>query len=190
MTFNADEARVLRENDILIMPSWHLPHGWHISAAGYTVPPLPEGNALDDLIDRCWQMLPPSERDMPKCVSRRRIWLPRLQQERQEELGEFAGPYAGRFNLIVRRAYWQNRDIDDVLREHGYVYAARRPIPPDRRGARSVPIPTRSATWSSSSDGRSPERSAPYLHRRDDPPPPESSSGTLPQDLCRCRRTR
>jgi hypothetical protein len=162
---------------------------WHVSVAGYAVPPLLEGDALDDLIDRCWQMLPPSERDMPKYASRRRIWLPRLQQERQEELGEFAGPYAGRFNLIVRRAYWQNWDVDDVLREHGYVYAARRSIPPDRRGARSVPIPTRSATRSSSSDGRSGARSAPYRHRRDDPPPPESSTGTPLRDLHQYRRT-
>jgi hypothetical protein len=70
-----------------------------------------------------------------------------------------------------------------VLREHGYVYAVRRPIPPDRRGARSVPIPTRSATRSSSSDGCSAAHSAPYRHRRDDPRPPESSFGMPPRDL-------
>jgi hypothetical protein len=52
MNFNAGEARVLWENGILVPPSWHLPHGWHVSVAGYAVPPLPEGNALDDLIGR------------------------------------------------------------------------------------------------------------------------------------------
>jgi hypothetical protein len=55
---------------------------WHVSVAGYAVPPLSEGDALNELIDRCWQMLPPSECDMPKYASRRRIWLPRLQRER------------------------------------------------------------------------------------------------------------
>jgi hypothetical protein len=27
MNFNADEARVLWENGILVLPSWHVPHG-------------------------------------------------------------------------------------------------------------------------------------------------------------------
>jgi hypothetical protein len=47
--------------------------------------------------------------------------VPRLQRERQEELDEFAGPYVGRYNVVGRRAWWQNRDIDDVLQEHGYM---------------------------------------------------------------------
>jgi hypothetical protein len=52
MNFNTGEARVLWENGILVPPSWHLPHGWHVSVAGYAIPPLPEGDALDDLIGR------------------------------------------------------------------------------------------------------------------------------------------
>jgi hypothetical protein len=114
--FNANEARVLWENG-LVPPPWHLPHGWHVSAAGYTVPPLPEGDALDDLIGWRWQMRPPSELDLSENAPRRSIWLPRLQREWQEEMGEFAGPYASRYILVGRRAYWQNRDIDDVLWE-------------------------------------------------------------------------
>jgi hypothetical protein len=137
--FNADEARVLWENDILVPPSWHLPHEWHVSAGGYAVPPLPEGDVLDDLIGRRWQMLPPSEWDLPENMPCRIICLPRLQREQQEELGEFARPYTGRYNIVGRRVYWQNWDVDDVLREHDYVHATHHPIPPDRWGARSTP---------------------------------------------------
>jgi hypothetical protein len=45
------------------------------------------------------------------------------------ELGQFFGPYHGRFNLVGRWAYWQTRDIDIVLREHGYL-PQYRTIPP------------------------------------------------------------
>jgi hypothetical protein len=51
MNFNADEAVVLWENSILVPLAWHLPHGWQVSAAGYAVPPLLEGDVLDDIID-------------------------------------------------------------------------------------------------------------------------------------------
>jgi hypothetical protein len=66
-------------------------------------------------------MLPLHERDLPENAPCHGIWLPRLQWERQEELDEFAGPYTGRYNVLGRRAWWQNRNIDDMLREHGYV---------------------------------------------------------------------
>jgi hypothetical protein len=39
--FTEAEARALWENAILVPPAWHLPHGWHVSAAGYAVPPIP-----------------------------------------------------------------------------------------------------------------------------------------------------
>jgi hypothetical protein len=35
--FTKAEVRVLSENGILVPSAWHLPHGWHVSAAGYTV---------------------------------------------------------------------------------------------------------------------------------------------------------
>jgi hypothetical protein len=94
--------------------------------------------------------------ELPENASRRGIWLPRLQQERQAEIGEFVEPYVGRYNVVVRRAWWQNRDVDNVLREHDYV-------PPPARSlatsARSAPMQARSR--SSSSDGRSVALSAP-----------------------------
>jgi hypothetical protein len=61
---------VLWENGILAPPSWHLPHWWHISAVGYAIPPLPEGDMLDDLIGQRWQMLPLPERDLPENAPR------------------------------------------------------------------------------------------------------------------------
>jgi hypothetical protein len=75
------------------------------------------------------------ERDLSENAPCRGIWLPQLQRERQEELGEFTGPYTGRYNVVGRRAYWQNRDVNEILREHGYMHTAHRPIP----GARSAP---------------------------------------------------
>jgi hypothetical protein len=126
MNFNADEAMVLWENGILVPSAWHLPHGWHVSAAGYAVPPLPEVDALDDIIDQLRQLLLPAQRNLPENAPRRSIWLPRMQRELQEELNEFAGPYAVRYNLAGRRDYWRNRDVDDVLQEHCYMYVSRR----------------------------------------------------------------
>jgi hypothetical protein len=64
--FTEAEARVLWENGILVPPAWHLPHEWHVSAAGYVVPPIPEGAELEDLISQRWQMLPLHERDLPR----------------------------------------------------------------------------------------------------------------------------
>jgi hypothetical protein len=55
-----------------------------VSAAGYAVPPIPEGAELEALIGRCW--------------------LPRLHQERQAEFGEFTEPCIGRYNIVGRRA--------------------------------------------------------------------------------------
>jgi hypothetical protein len=114
--FTKADARVLWENVILVPPAWHLPHGWHVSAAGYAVPPISEGTELDDLIGRRWQMLPLHERELPENAPRCGIWLPRLQRERQDELCESVGPYVGRYNVVGRRAWWQNWDVDDVLR--------------------------------------------------------------------------
>jgi hypothetical protein len=80
-------------------------------------------------------MLPLHKRDLLENAPRCGIWLPRLEQVRQEELGEFAGPYTGRYNVVGRRAWWQNCDVDDMLWEHSYVPPVCRPTP----GARSVP---------------------------------------------------
>jgi hypothetical protein len=92
-----------------------------VSAAGYAIPPIPECAELKALIGRRWQMLPIHERELPENAPRPGIWLPRLQWERQNKLAVFAGPHVGRYNIVGRRVWWQNRDVDDVLREHGYV---------------------------------------------------------------------
>jgi hypothetical protein len=63
------EARVLSKHAILVPVAWHLPHGWNVSAAGYAVPPLPEGAELKTLIGRRWQMLPMHELDLPENVT-------------------------------------------------------------------------------------------------------------------------
>jgi hypothetical protein len=82
-------------------------------------------------------MLRLHERELPKNAPRQGIWLSRLQRERQAELGEFAGPHIGRYNVVGQRVWWQNWDIDDVLREHRCVPSpARRPF----ASTRSVPM--------------------------------------------------
>jgi hypothetical protein len=172
--FTEAEARVLWENAILVPPAWHLPHGWNVSATGYAVSSMPEGPELDALIGRRWQMLMIHERELLENAPRPGIWLSRLQRERQAELAEFTAPHVGRYNVIGWRVWWQNRDVDDVLWEHGYVPPlARRPF----SSARSAP--TQAISRSSSSDGRSAARSgarsAPY-------PPPARSTGIVIQD--------
>jgi hypothetical protein len=148
--FTEAEARVLWENAILVPPVWHLPHGWNVSVAGYTAPLIPEGAELKALIARRWQILPMHERELPENAPHQGIWLPRL---RQDELAEFVGPHVGRYNVDGQRVWWQNRDVDDVLREHGYV------PPPTRRPSTSArSAPTQTMSWSSFSDGRSAAR--------------------------------
>jgi hypothetical protein len=172
--FTEAEARVLWENAILIPPAWHLPHGWNMSATGYAVPPIPEGPELDALIGRRWQMLPIHERELPENAPRPGIWLSRLQRERQADIAEFAGPHVGRYNVVGRRIWWQNRDVDDVLGSTGT-------LPPPARcpfsSARSAP--TQAMSRSSSSNGRSAARSGarsvPY-------PPPARSIGIVIRD--------
>jgi hypothetical protein len=115
-------------------------------------------------------MLPMHERELPENTPSRGIWLSRLQRERQEELGEFAGPYVGRYNVIGRRAWWANRDVDAVLREHGYV------PPPARRPTSARSAPTQARSRSSSSDGCSAARSAPY------PPPARHNADVVIRD--------
>jgi hypothetical protein len=88
---------------------------------GYAIPLIPDDAELEALIGRRWQMLPLHEREMPENAPRQGIWLSRLQRERQAELREFVGPHIGWYNIVGRSIWWQNRDIDDVLREHGYV---------------------------------------------------------------------
>jgi hypothetical protein len=93
-----------------------------VSASGYAVALiLLEGPVLDELIERRWQMLPLANRELPEWAPTRAVWLMILQNEWEAELGQFCGPYHGRFNLVGRRAYWQMRDVNTVLREHGYL---------------------------------------------------------------------
>jgi hypothetical protein len=168
------EARVLWENAILIPLAWHLPHGWNVSATGYAIPPITKGPELDALIDRCWQMLLIHERELLENASCPGIWLPRLQWERHAQLAEFTGPHVSRYNIVGWRVWWQNRYVDDVLREHGYV-----PPPPCRPFSSAHSAPTQAMSRSSFSDGcftaRSGARSAPY-------PPPARSTGIVIRD--------
>jgi hypothetical protein len=58
--FMLDEAGVLYRHHIPVPTEHHLLHGWHMSAAGHTVPPPPlDGPELRSLIEQ-WraQMMP------------------------------------------------------------------------------------------------------------------------------------
>jgi hypothetical protein len=77
--------------------------------SGYAVPPIPKGAELQSLIGRRWQMLLMHERELLEHTPRNGIWLPRLQRERQAELGEFAGPHVGRYNVVGWRVWWRRR---------------------------------------------------------------------------------
>jgi hypothetical protein len=103
---NSKEAQILTENNILIPPVWHLPHGWNVSTGGYAVSPITsEGPLLDDYIEQCWEVLPPVQRDLPEWAPTRAVWLPILENERELELARYYGPYHNRYNVSSRRAY-------------------------------------------------------------------------------------
>jgi hypothetical protein len=40
--FNMEDVQILADNNILVPPVWHLPHGWHVSVGGYVVAPIPQ----------------------------------------------------------------------------------------------------------------------------------------------------
>jgi hypothetical protein len=146
---NNEEAQILADNNILVPPLWHLPHGWHVSIGRYTIAPiLPEGPLLDDHIEHRWKALPPAQRDLPEWAPTR-VWLPILQNKRELKIARFFGPHHGRYNMTDRRAYWRTRDIDTVLREHGYQ-PERRASSLARGWTRSAPTPpARSSSRSS-----------------------------------------
>jgi hypothetical protein len=43
---NSKEMQILADNNILVPPAWHLPHGWHMYAGGYIVGPIPPKGPL------------------------------------------------------------------------------------------------------------------------------------------------
>ena len=48
-----------------MLPDHRLPHGWNISAAGYAVPPIPEGDSLRAYINQRRRQLTPAQVDEP-----------------------------------------------------------------------------------------------------------------------------
>jgi hypothetical protein len=39
MNLNNEESQILANNQILVPPVWHLPHGWNVSAGGFRCNP-------------------------------------------------------------------------------------------------------------------------------------------------------
>jgi hypothetical protein len=121
MNLNSKEAQILVDNQILVLSAWHLPHGWNVFTGGYAIAPIPpEGLLLDDYIEQRWEALPPAQRDLPEWAPIRVVSLPILQNKWELELARYFGPYHSRYNVTGCQAYWHTRDIDTVLREHGY----------------------------------------------------------------------
>jgi hypothetical protein len=84
MNFNTEEAQILADNQILVPPAWHLPHGWNVSAGGYAVALIPpNGLLLDDYIERRWEALPLAQRQLLEWAPMHAVWLPILQNERE-----------------------------------------------------------------------------------------------------------
>jgi hypothetical protein len=80
LNFNADEASILTENNILVPPGWHLTHGWNISAGGYTMPPNPaEEPSLDAYIEHRRKALPLEQRGHLDWAANSVLWLPLFQ---------------------------------------------------------------------------------------------------------------
>ena len=111
-----DEADILYWQRIPMPLHFKLPHGWHLSNAGYAVPPQPppgaETRALID--ERCAHMTP-AERALPENAWNSLSWPRYFQEERDIELARSTGAAAGRFNRIGRHAWWSVRDFDTTL---------------------------------------------------------------------------
>jgi hypothetical protein len=74
MNLNGEDAQILADSNILASPTWHLPHGWHVSASAYAIAPIPpEGPLLDDYIERRWEALSPVHRDLPEWAPTRAV---------------------------------------------------------------------------------------------------------------------
>jgi hypothetical protein len=75
-----------------------LPQGWHVSNAGYIVPP--PGSETRALIAERHAHMTPAERSQPANVQKSLAWPRRFQGERDVELARSIE----RFNRIGRRA--------------------------------------------------------------------------------------
>jgi hypothetical protein len=70
---NSDEAGIFMENNILVLPAWHLRATGTCPSAGTLSLQFCQKAAPDELIERCWQMLPWAQREQPKWASTRGV---------------------------------------------------------------------------------------------------------------------
>jgi hypothetical protein len=111
LQLSLDEADVLYWPRILVPLQFKLPHDWHLSNAGYAVPPL--------IAERRLHILP-VERSQPGNAQNNPTWLWRFQDEHNIELARSARRDAGRFNHIGRQTRWHGRDVDTTFLKCGY----------------------------------------------------------------------
>lgn len=103
-----DEADVLYWQRIPVPLQFKLPHGWHLSNAGYAVPsPPPPGPETRALIAERRAHMAPAERSLPENAQNSPAWPWWFQDERDIELARSAG----RFNRVGRWAWWQGCDV-------------------------------------------------------------------------------
>jgi hypothetical protein len=81
---------------------YKLAHGWHISIAGFTVPPA--GPELRALITEQWKHMTLSERNLPSNALHSPVWPRRFEEERAIELARAGGRTNGRFNNVSHRS--------------------------------------------------------------------------------------
>ena len=108
-----DEADVFYWQRIPVPLEFKLPNGWHLSHAGFAVPPPPpNGSELRSLIDERRARMSPAERSLSENAPTSARWRQRFDEERAVEIARLAGPEAGRYNNAARRAWWYGRDVD------------------------------------------------------------------------------
>jgi hypothetical protein len=61
-----NEAEVFHRAHLLVMPEYRLPHGWHMSNAGYAIPLLLMGPDLRALNDERRARMMPRQRAQPR----------------------------------------------------------------------------------------------------------------------------
>ena len=104
-TFNLDEADVLYRNHIPVLPEYRLPHGWHMLAAGYAMPPPPsDGLELRFLIEERRAQMTATKCSQLEWASVSPDWQHVFREERDIEVARSSSPSVGGVNRIGQQA--------------------------------------------------------------------------------------
>jgi hypothetical protein len=126
LQLSLDEPDVLYWQRIPMPVQFKLPHGWHISNAGFAVPPSPPaGPHVQALARERRNQMMPAKRKLPANTLGSPNWPQRFEDERVVKVARAAGRSRGRFNTVGRRAWWDGREVNATLRQYDFLQIVR-----------------------------------------------------------------